>query len=141
MHPNEGWEHFWHMADIGVRGWGTSIETAFERVGVALTAVVTDPGRVRPKTEVAISCSESDHELLLMDWLNALIYEMAVKKMLFSQYRVRIHGERLRSIARGEEVDVGRHQPAVEIKGATATCLEVSRTESGLWQAQCVLDV
>jgi SHS2 domain-containing protein len=38
-------------------------------------------------------------------------------------------------------VDVARHQPAVEIKGATYTELKVGRTDNGLWFAQCVVDV
>jgi len=36
------WEHFSHGSDIGVRGFGESIEEAFEQAAVALTAVVAD---------------------------------------------------------------------------------------------------
>jgi len=36
-----GWEHFSHDADIGVRGFGPSIEAAFEQAALAQTAVVT----------------------------------------------------------------------------------------------------
>jgi SHS2 domain-containing protein len=38
-------------------------------------------------------------------------------------------------------VDVARHQPAVEVKGATFTELKVRRTDQGEWLAQCVVDV
>ena len=33
-----GWEHFAHGSDIGVRGFGPSMEAAFEQAALALTA-------------------------------------------------------------------------------------------------------
>jgi SHS2 domain-containing protein len=41
----------------------------------------------------------------------------------------------------GEPVDVARHTPAVEVKGATLTELAVRQEADGTWVAQCVLDV
>jgi SHS2 domain-containing protein len=48
---------------------------------------------------------------------------------------------RLRGEAWGEPVDVARHQPAVEVKGATVTELRVVETAPGHHLAQCVVDV
>ena len=106
-----------------------------------MTAVVTDPARVTPKEAIDIHCDEPDDELLLVDWLNALILEMAARHMLFSRFEVRIEDHRLVAAAWGEAVDPSKHQPAVEIKGATYTELRVGRDESGQWMAQCVVDV
>ena len=61
--------------------------------------------------------------------------------MLFSRFEVGIDGQQLHGKAWGEKVDVARHQPAVEVKGATYTSLRVSQNASGLWMAQCVVDV
>lgn len=135
------WEHFPHEADIGVRGRGTTLDEAFENAGLALTAVVTDPAGVAPREEVAIHCDAPDREILLADWLNALVYEMSTRKMLFGKFDVRIDGRRLEGKAWGEPVDVGRHQPAVEVKGATYTGLRVARESDGAWVAECVVDV
>ena len=135
------WEHFPHQADIGVRGVGPTLEAAFEQAALAMTAVVTEPERVAPGESVEIACEAPDDELLLVDWLNALVLEMAVRHMLFSRFAVRLDGRRLHAAAWGERVDAARHQPAVEIKGATYTELKVGRTEAGLWLAQCVVDV
>jgi tRNA nucleotidyltransferase (CCA-adding enzyme) len=41
----------------------------------------------------------------------------------------------------GEPLDADRHQPAVEIKGATYTQLSVSENDAGTWTARCVVDV
>lgn len=134
------WEHFAHEADIGVRGIGASCAEAFEQAALALTAIVTDPAAVRPAHEVRLVCAAPDVELLLVDWLNAVIYEMATRHMLFSRYEVRFADGRLDGAAWGEPVQVLRHQPAVEPKGATYTGLSV-RSENGVWVAQCVVDV
>ena len=138
---NTYWEHFPHQADMGVRGVGPTLAAAFEQAARAMTAVVTDLERVVPSEAVEISCAAPDDELLLVDWLNALILEMAARRMLFSRFTVNLDDGRLQATAWGEPVDVARHQPAVEIKGATYTELKVGKTETGLWFAQCVVDV
>ncbi len=140
VHDNS-WEHFPHEADIGVRGIGMTKEAAFEQTGLALTAVITEPTSVAPTQTVSITCEAPDDELLLVDWLNALVYEMATRKMLFSRFTVRFNDHSLNATAWGEAIEVARHQPAVEVKGATYTQLSVKRDEQGHWIAQCVVDV
>jgi len=135
------WEHFNHGADIGVRGIGKTKEEAFEQAAVALMAVITDPGQVFATRETRIECEAADSETLLVDWLNALVYEMAVSRTIFSRFAVCLEGNRLRALALGEEIDVARHAPAVEVKGATYTELKVNRSPEGIWIAQCVVDV
>src|SRR5574340_386996 len=135
------WAHFPHQADMGVRGVGPTLAAAFEQVALAMTAVVTDPDRVAAAQAVEIRCEAPDDELLLVDWLNALILEMAARHMLFGRFEVILDGQILHATAWGEAVDTQKHQPAVEIKGATYTELKVGRDESGRWLAQCVVDV
>lgn len=137
----EHWEHYGHDADIGVRGIGATLAGAFEQAALALTAVITDPDGVEPREAVEIACEAPDSELLLAEWLNALVYEMAVRRMLFGRFRVEIDGTRLRGQALGEPTSVPRHRPAVEVKGATYTSLRVARTGDGGWLAQTVVDV
>ncbi len=135
------WEHFAHDADIGVRGVADSIAAAFEQAAVAMTAVITDPAAVASDVMVEIDCEVPDVELLLVDWLNALICQMALRKMLFGRFEVMLTGTQLHATAWGEPVDVSRHAPAVEIKGATYTELKVYQQEDGRWVAQCIVDV
>jgi len=134
------WEHFPHDADIGLAGLGPTKAEAFRQAALALTAVVTNPADVRRVTPVAIACRAPDAELLLVEWLNALVYEMSVRSMLFGDFSVEIAGSELRATAVGEPVDAQRHEPAVEVKGATLTALSVAPVDGG-WRAQCVVDV
>lgn len=135
------WEHFYHMADIGVRGLGATQAQAYEQAALAMMAVIVDPTIVQQQGPVEIEVACPDEELLLVDWLNALIYEVATRHMLFSRFEVAIEGESLHGRAWGEALDQQRHQPAVEIKGATFTELEVRQRGDGSWLAQCVVDV
>lgn len=135
------WETFAHEADVGVRGYGDTLAEAFAGAATALTAAICDPAKVGAGETVRIECAADDHELLLVDWLNALIYEMATRRLLFARFEVDIEGNRLEAYARGEPVDATRHQPAAEVKGATFCELAVKKLEDGRWLAQCVVDV
>ena len=135
------WHHFSHDADIGLQAVAPTREALFELLGEALTAVVTAPESVRLKHERKIHCEAPDDALLVVDWLNALIFEMATERMLFGAWQVALAGHRLDAIVTGEPVDRRRHRPAVEVKGATYTGLELERTAEGWWRAQCVVDV
>ena len=129
-----------HGADVGVRGTGASKAEAFERAALAMTAVVADPSAIEARETVSVECEAPDDELLLVEWLNSLIYEMDARKMIFGRFSVQIDGRHLQGKAWGERLDPARHEPAVEIKGATYTMLRVGQ-ENGLWLAQTVVDV
>ncbi len=129
------------MADVGVRGNGCTLNEAFEQAALAMTAVITNPASVAERQAIGLSVSAADDEMLLVEWLDALVYEMATRKMIFGRFRVDIEERVLRATAWGEAIDVGRHQPGVEVKGATLTELRVWQDQTGIWHAQCVVDV
>jgi SHS2 domain-containing protein len=157
------WEHYSHPADIGIRGFGPSKEEAFAQAALALTAIVADLETVEPKEEVKISCQDQDDEFLFVSWLNALIYEMATQRMLFSRFQIRIDKPAVKPQAKylapqfiagsprftqdlsasafGEKINVKKHTPAVEVKAATYTDLKVGQSKNGDWVVQCVVDV
>jgi len=135
------WEHFEHDADIGLRATAGSREQVFELMGEALTALVAEPSTVRAVDTINVSCSAPEDALLLVDWLNALVYEMATRRMLFCHWHVELDGCTLRAQVQGEAIDRSRHQPVVEVKGATYTALSFAEDSTGNWCAQCIVDV
>jgi len=151
------WEHFAHQADIGIKATADSLGKAFEDAAVGLTAIVTEPNNVAKIESVKIECSAENNELLLVDWLNSVIYEMAVRKMLFSRFEVRIdpapsdnsnlnirrcgvENLRLSATIWGEKINCKKHAPAVEPKAVTLNQLSVKK-HNGNWIVQCVIDV
>ena len=135
------WEHFHHQADIGIRGVGDTLAEAFKEGAIALTAVIADPSKVQAKESISIESHADEPDLLFADWINALIYEIDVRKMLFSRFDVQIDGGHLTAQIWGEPADPARHEIAVEVKAATFMALKVFQDDSGQWVAQCVVDV
>lgn len=135
------WEHFPHSSDIGIRGIGPSLDTAFEQAALALIAVITDPSTIHPLTSINFNIHSPNREILLLDWLNEIIFQIATQNIIFGKFNVFIQETHLAATASGETLSKEKHTPAVEIKGATMTELEVFQDNSGVWNAQCVLDV
>ena len=61
---------------------------AFEQAALAMTAVISDPAAVEPRDRITIDCEAADKELLLAEWLNSLVFEMATRSMLFSRFAI-----------------------------------------------------
>jgi SHS2 domain-containing protein len=136
----KNYELFSHGADVGIRGRGMSLEEAFQMAALALTAVISDPKNVEQEIQIKIELHENDLELLFLDWINSIIYEMDTNKMLFSSFDISVKEGSLHAVIKGEKINQIKHDPAVEIKGATLTELKVIH-EGNIWTAQCVVDV
>ena len=62
-------------------------------------------------------------------------------KCCLGAFAVRIGDGQLKGTLWGEPVDVARHAPACEPKGATYTALRVAQDADNIWSAGCVVDV
>lgn len=136
----KAWEHFAHGADIGVRGIGKNIDEAFEMGAHALSAIVAELKEIKPTESLEIHCHAPNLEILFFDWINALIYEMDTRHMVFGEFEVHIQKNDLKAKVWGELLDVKKHSSTVEPKGATMTELKVGNKEN-LWIVQCIVDV
>jgi SHS2 domain-containing protein len=134
------YETFDHEADIGVRGFGESIEAAFGTAALAMYSVMVKIDAVHPHEKRVVSASAPDIELLLVEWLNALLSLSDVERMVFSRFEVKISGTNLSGTAWGEPLNRTRHEPKVEVKGATYHMLSVAKNGER-YVAQCVVDV
>ncbi|MDJ0951788.1 MAG: archease [Alphaproteobacteria bacterium] len=136
------WEHYAHDADVGVRGHGNSKAEAFRQAALAMMALVVEAETVQPRIKVPISCQAPDDVVLLIDWLNAVILEMAADGLVFGDFSVETSNGALSAQASGEPVERSRHAVGVELKGATFTDAAVWQDpETGAWTAQCIVDV
>jgi SHS2 domain-containing protein len=135
------WEHFEHEADIGVRGYGSTLQEAFSQAALAMSSVVTELDKIENRECITIECEAPENDLLFVDWLNEIIYTMATRNMLFCNFKVRIDGHHLRAEICGETANQKKHQPAVEVKGATFTELKVYKNKGDEWVAQAIVDV
>lgn len=137
---SDQYETFEHEADIGIRGFGQTTADAFAQAAIALYSVMVNISTVKANEKRTIMLSAPDHELMLVEWLNALLSLSDIEHLVFSKFEVKIEGTSLVGTAWGEGLNRDRHQPHVEIKGATYHMLKVAE-ESGRFVAQCVVDV
>jgi len=134
------YETFEHEADIGIRGFGGTAAEAFENAAAALYSVMVSIDRVAALEKRVVHVSAPDRELLLVEWLNALLALSDIDRLVFSKFQVQMEGPALIGTAWGEALDRVRHEPRVEVKGATYHMLSVYEKD-GRYTAQCVVDV
>ena len=74
-----------------MRGFGATPASAFEQAACALTAAISH-APVASRTAVEVQCEAPGLDLLFVEWLNVIIYEIVVRKMVFGRFSVSIEG-------------------------------------------------
>jgi SHS2 domain-containing protein len=109
-----------------------------------LAATVDNPEAVARRVQRAVVFEEPDLELLLLRFLNELVYLRDAEGLLLQAARVEVAADagRARVMAQlaGEPLRRGRHLPASDVKAVTAHGLRVARAPAG-WEATVTLDV
>ncbi len=146
---------FDHTGDIGVRATSPTLDGLFRDFAAAFTDAVTDPARVERRRSVSLALSASDLELLLVDWLNELLYRFDAEQFLTAAVEVHVdEGDpgrgrsdavaarafSLQATLTGEPFDARRHGVKVLVKAITYHALEV-RHDAGGWQGTVVFDI
>jgi SHS2 domain-containing protein len=136
-----GHETFEHEADIGIRGYGESLEEAFAEAARAMFAIMAgDLEGVPAKSGVAVEASGYDLESLFVAFLNELLAKADLEGVAFSGFDIAVSGLELSGTAYGAEIDYRSEDRGVEVKGATYSQVRVEQ-KGGIWTAQCVVDV
>lgn len=140
-------ETFEHGADIGIRGYGKTIEEAFSNILKALFSLVTeninfDSLSVVKKFEISLEAETLDE--LLVVFINRILTLFALEGVIFKDFEGKIVFEngkiRLEGYVGGEDFDPETYGLGVEVKGATFTLAKVEKI-SDEWMVQCVVDV
>ena len=89
-------ETFDHGADIGIRGRGKTLSEAFENGAKSMfSLLVEDLDTITSEKSVIISCESFDLEGLFVAWLNSLLAESDIQRLIFSDFKVKIQDLRL----------------------------------------------
>jgi len=139
------WEHYEHTADIGIRGYGSTLEEAFEAVALALFDVMVDVRKVENKDCREVEVEGEDLMALLYNFLEELLVLHDMEGLVFGDVKVEIEetegGYRLRAKACGEPLDCEKHEPKEEVKAITYHDMEIEKLPDGRWMAQLVPDL
>ncbi|HKI30544.1 MAG TPA: archease [Gemmataceae bacterium] len=135
------YETFEHTADLGLRVRAPDLDTLFAEAAACLfSAIVEDPGTVRPLQRIDLTIDGADRDYLLFDWLRELLYRFDPGHLLLGRFEVRVSDAGLTASAWGEPLDPGRHALAHEVKAITYHGLKVERTADG-WLAEVIVDI
>jgi len=132
-------------SDLSFAARGPCPEAVFAACAEALLAATVErPGAVRPSEELVIHLEEPDLELLLLGFLNELVFLRDARGWLLRVRRLHIGRDRtarLEAVLCGERMDRRRHRPAAEVKAATAHGLRLTGDERAGFEARVTLDV
>jgi len=138
------YELFEHKADVGIRGFGKSLEEAFAECAKAMFSVMCDLKKVEGKEKAEVEAEANDREQLLVEFLNQLLYLRDVEEMMFSKFNLYITNEgkewKLKGEAFGEKLEKEKHALKSDVKAASYHQLKVEE-KAGKFLAQCVVDV
>jgi SHS2 domain-containing protein len=129
-----------HTADVGIQVSAPSLEGLFETAGLAFTELVTSADSLDCRTERRFKLQEDDIEILLVSWLQELLYLLDTEGLIFGRFQVKLQDSSLEAAAWGDVFDPDVHEMRTEIKAITYHQLEVVKSEDG-WQAQVIFDI
>jgi SHS2 domain-containing protein len=136
-------EVFEHTADVGIRAYGSDLNSAFANAAKGMFSIITDLEKVKPIGEYKVDVSAQDEEQLLVDWLSELLYIHSVSQKLFSKFQVNIQKEegkwRIYASACGEDYQSENHPYHTEIKAVTHHILEIKKDDG--YMVQVLFDI
>lgn len=134
-------ETFEHTADIGIRVRAARLEELFGDAARGLFSVIAaNLDAVRPLQEMAFTIPGQQHDDLLFDWLDELLFTFDTKRILFADFDVQFGPAGLTATALGEPIDRARHELNMEVKAITYHGLKVERDGDG-WLAEVIVDI
>ena len=135
------YQSFPHPSDIGLTIYGDSLQQLFENAAFALFDTLCNLDSVSEFESVDIDVHGDDHESLLINFLNELLYLQSVNGWLFRRTEISFLGNNsLNATAWGELYKMEIHELFHEIKCATYHNLQI-RKKWRKWRVDIVFDV
>ena len=132
-------------ADIAFTAWGETVEETFLAAADAtLNVMVEELGAIQPKERRDLRVENCQLDLLLLDFLQELIYYKDAETLMLRIKEVKIleDGKKfiLQAAAWGEKLDPERHPQRVDVKAVTLHQFRLEKTNHG-WEAFVILDI
>ena len=130
-----------HTADLGILVRAPQLPALFSAAARALFDLTCDLSQVSPGEQLRLSLEDPELDCLMVKWLNELIFLHETRRLLFSEFAVRISdGYRLDARLGGEMLDPQRHALFRGIKAATYHQLQILKQDA-IWSARIIFDV
>ena len=130
-----------HTADIGIRAYGKDLKSLFANAAYGMFDILADLKNVRAKESLKIKAEAPNVEELFLFWLSELLYQYNSKKIIFKEFSIdKLTDNAISAAAKGEKIDLKRHNLKKEIKAVTYHQLKVEKLKD-FWQGEVIFDV
>lgn len=133
------------IADIAFSATGATLEELFSSAADAtMNAMVDDLSTIQRTTQKAIALEAEAADLLLVNFLQEVIYYKDAQRLLLRPEQLHIEQRdrhlTLQASLSGEPINPEKHELRVDVKAVTFHRLKVTQTAQG-WEAMVVLDI
>ena len=132
-------------ADIAFEAVGKDLPQVFENAGDALINVMIENlEAIQPRETRPVELHNSALDLLLIDYLQELIYYKDSQQLLLRAHDLEITKQdedwHLSGLLKGERLDSRRHPLLVDVKAVTLHNFSLKQNDHG-WRAHVILDI
>ena len=130
-----------HPSDIGVLARGATRDEALVAVSKGLVSILVDPADFRPIEERYFKATGPDEAAQVVNWLNEILFFFDTEGMVFVEFAIDSWtNNEIIGLARGERLDIDRHEFRTDVKAATYHQFESHETPTG-WEIRVFVDV
>ena len=130
-----------HTADIGIIAYGTDIKQVFANAALGIFSLMAKLDDIKEDAQRDLVLSAEDEEVLLVEWLNELIYIFDVEHIVFKRFEIdKLSGNQIKARCFGQKIKPGQHKLKREIKAATYHMLRISKSNSN-YEVQVIFDI
>ena len=129
-----------HTADIGMRAFGNDLKEAFINAARGMFSIITNLDSIHEVIVKEIKVSAPDKEILLVEWLNELLFYFDTERLLFKRFEiVSLTDTEIQANCYGEKADKSRHEIIRSIKSTTYHMLKIEKIDN--FQVQVLFDI
>jgi protein archease len=123
---------------LGITGWGASIEQAFEALAQGVCAVMAETDTSKPAAErmSIIDFIEPDLDRALVTWVDRVLQVARTERLHLMRFNLRRIGDYWSAEVWGATPE---YKKARRVKAADPSFAKVSYVD-GVWQARCLVD-
>ena len=136
------YEQIEHTADLAARIYAEDLPGLFENAAFAMFDMIgRQPKNSSGKQNCSVDVDGVDHEDLIVNWLNELLYLFEDRHILFNEFLVKELGKgHIKAEVRGVKIPEDGGLIEREIKAATYHDIEIKKTGEG-YVVRLVFDV
>jgi SHS2 domain-containing protein len=135
-----GFELLEHTSDIGLLARGANRNEALIAASQGLTSILVNPADFNSLEERFFKATGSDEAAQIVNWLNEILFFFDTEGMIFVEFEIVSWANEIVGHARGERLDIDRHEFRTAVKAATYHQFESHPTPQG-WEIRVFVDV